>query len=115
MSFPKGIEPTPPLVRVYPTPLYELAAGLLIGWWLWWRGGKPRATGAIVGEYLMLSGIARFIVEFCRRNPKIIWHLSNAQLASAGSVLVGLVLVVWAATRPVPSPEKAVVASEKVA
>ena len=30
MSFPHGIEPT--LVRVHPTPLYELAAALLIGW-----------------------------------------------------------------------------------
>jgi phosphatidylglycerol:prolipoprotein diacylglycerol transferase len=116
MSFPNGIEPTPPLVRVHPTPLYELAAGLLIGWWLWWRGGKPRAAGAIVGEYLMLSGIARFLVEFIRRNPKVLWNLSNAQLASAGSVFVGLVLVAWAATRrPVTGPEKAVVSADKVA
>jgi phosphatidylglycerol:prolipoprotein diacylglycerol transferase len=84
MSFPNGIEPT--LVRVHPTPLYELAAGLLIGAWLWWRGGKPHGTGAIVGEYLVLSGTARFLVEFVRRNPKVLWGLSNAQLASAGSV-----------------------------
>jgi phosphatidylglycerol:prolipoprotein diacylglycerol transferase len=101
---------------VHPTPLYELAAGLLIGWWLWWRGGKPRGTGAIVGEYLMLSGIARFLVEFIRRNPKVLWNLSNAQLASAGSVFIGLVLVVWAATRrPATGPEKAVVSAAKVA
>jgi len=45
MSFPHGIEPT--LIRVHPTPLYELAAGLLIGGWLWLRGGKPRGRGAI--------------------------------------------------------------------
>ena len=84
MSFPNGIEPT--LLRVHPTPLYELAAGLLIGWWLWRRGGKPHGTGAIVGQYLVLSGTARFLVEFVRRNPKILWGLSNAQLASAGGV-----------------------------
>jgi phosphatidylglycerol:prolipoprotein diacylglycerol transferase len=105
MSFPNGIEPTPPFVRVHPTPLYELAAGLLIGWWLWWRGGKQRGTGAIVGEYLMLSGIARFLVEFIRRNPKALWGLSNAQLASAGSVLVGIALVWWTSTRPVTGPQ----------
>jgi phosphatidylglycerol:prolipoprotein diacylglycerol transferase len=99
MAFPHGIEPT--LVPVHPTPLYELAAGLLIGWWLWIRGGKPRATGAIVGEYLLLSGIARFLVEFVRRNPKILWGLSNAQLASLGSVAAGLVLICWAAKRTV--------------
>jgi phosphatidylglycerol:prolipoprotein diacylglycerol transferase len=105
MSFPNGIEPT--FVRVHPTPLYELAAGLAIGAWLWWRGGKKRGTGAIVGEYLLLSGIARFLVEFLRRNPKVLWGLSNAQLASAGSVLVGIALIWWAATRPVTEPVKA--------
>jgi phosphatidylglycerol:prolipoprotein diacylglycerol transferase len=58
MSFPNGLEPTLPGVRVFPTPLFELGAGLLIGWWLWRRLGKPHATGAIVGQYLVLSGIA---------------------------------------------------------
>jgi phosphatidylglycerol:prolipoprotein diacylglycerol transferase len=100
MSFPNGIEPTPPFVRVHPTPLYELAAGLLIGAWLWWRGGKPRGRGAIVGEYLLLSGTARFLVEFLRRNPKVLWGLSNAQLASLGTVIAGAALIWWASTRP---------------
>jgi phosphatidylglycerol:prolipoprotein diacylglycerol transferase len=113
MSFPNGIEPT--FAKVHPTPLYELAAGLLIGGWLWWRGGKRRGTGAILGEYLMLTGTARFLVEFIRRNPKVLWGLSNAQLASAGSVLVGVALVMWAATRPVIGPEDARVAAEKAA
>ena len=107
MSFPNGIDPV--FVPVYPTPLYELAAGLLIGAWLWWRAGKPQPTGAIVGQYLLLSGIARFLVEFVRRNPKVLWGLSNAQLASVGSVIAGLVLIAWAATRPVAAPDEAAV------
>lgn len=107
MSFPNGIEPTPPGVRVHPTPLYELGMGLLIGWYLWWRGGKRHGVGAIVGEYLLLSGIARFLVEFIRRNPKVLWGLSNAQLASAGSVLVGLGLIWWASRKPVADPDAA--------
>jgi phosphatidylglycerol:prolipoprotein diacylglycerol transferase len=100
MSFPHGLDPTPMGVRVFPTPLFELGAGLLIGWWLWRRGGKPYNTGAIVGQYLLLSGIARFLVEFIRRNPKVLFGLSNAQLASLGSVVVGIALVAWAASRP---------------
>jgi phosphatidylglycerol:prolipoprotein diacylglycerol transferase len=107
MSFPDGIEPTPPFVRVHPTPLYECAAGLLIGAWLWWRGGKQRGTGALVGEYLVLSGIARFLVEFVRRNPKVLWNLSNAQLASIGSVIAGAALIWWASTRTVTGPVEA--------
>jgi len=105
MSFPHGLEPT--LERVHPTPLYELIAGLVIGWWLWLRGGKPRPTGWMLGEYLILSGAARFLVEFIRRNPKVLWGLSNAQLASAGSVVLGAVLIAWAATHTVAGPHDA--------
>jgi len=115
MSFPNGIEPTPPGVRVHPTPLYELAAGLVIGLWLWTRGRKPRPTGWMLGEYLVLSGIARFLVEFIRRNPKVLWDLSNAQLASLGSVLVGVAFMGWAATRRLATPREAGRTVEKTA
>jgi phosphatidylglycerol:prolipoprotein diacylglycerol transferase len=113
MSFPKGLEPV--FVPVYPTPLYELAAGLLLGGWLWWRLGKRHNVGAIVGQYLLLSGIARFLVEFIRRNPKVLWGLSNAQLASAGTVIAGIALIVWAATRPAASPDETAEALEEAA
>jgi phosphatidylglycerol---prolipoprotein diacylglyceryl transferase len=83
-----------------------LGGGLLIGWFLWWRLGKPHATGAILGQYLVLTGLARFLVEFIRRNPKVIWGLSNAQLASAGAVVAGLALVAWAAARHAGVAEK---------
>ncbi len=104
MAFPNGIEPV--FVAVYPTPLYELGAGLLIGWYLWWRGGKPTAVGVILGQYLALSGIARFLVEFIRRNPRVLWGLSNAQLASAGAVVAGIALAVWASKRQAITPRK---------
>jgi phosphatidylglycerol:prolipoprotein diacylglycerol transferase len=113
MAFPNGLEPI--VVPVYPTPLYEFAAGLLIGWWLWHRGGKPHGTGAILGQYLALSGFARFLVEFIRRNPKVLWGLSNAQLASAGAMLVGIGLAWWAATRDVRASRKSSVPMEKTA
>jgi phosphatidylglycerol:prolipoprotein diacylglycerol transferase len=113
MSFPNGIEPT--MVPVHPTPLYEFGAALVIGAWLWWRGGKEHGTGAIVGQYLLLSGTARFLVEFVRRNPKVLWGLSNAQLASLGSVVVGIGLILWAARRPDHELDEAAAAVEKAA
>jgi phosphatidylglycerol---prolipoprotein diacylglyceryl transferase len=110
MSFPNGLVPT--TQRVHPTPIYELIAGLLIGYYLWLRGAKRPPLGQITGEYLILSGIARFLVEFIRINPKIYWGMSNAQLASLGSVVVGIAFIViarWhAAKRPVASAESAV-------
>ena len=63
-------------------------------------------------QYLVLSGIARFLVEFIRRNPKVLWGLSNAQLASAGAVVAGIVLIWWAARRAVMEPEEACVGGE---
>lgn len=113
MAFPRGLEPIG--VPVYPTPLYELGAGLLIGWFLWRRLGKPHATGAILGQYLALTGIARFLVEFIRRNPKVLWGLSNAQLASAGAAVVGIALTLWAATRRAATKEETSVAVAKPA
>ena len=97
-----------------PTPLYEFGMGLLIGWYLWWRGGKRHGTGAIVGEYLILSGIARFLVEFIRRNPKILIGLSNAQLASLGSVVIGAGLLWWAGRRALAGAETAAAAAGPV-
>ena len=94
MSFPNGLVPT--TQQVHPTPIYELLAGLLIGYYLWRRGAKQRPLGQITGEYLILSGIARFLVEFIRINPRIYFGMSNAQVASIGSMIVGAAVIVWA-------------------
>jgi phosphatidylglycerol---prolipoprotein diacylglyceryl transferase len=92
MSFPHGLVPT--VQRVHPTPIYELIAALIIAFILWKRG--RRSTGEITGEYLVLSGLARFLVEFIRINPPVLLGMSNAQVASIGSIVVGVALVVWA-------------------
>jgi phosphatidylglycerol:prolipoprotein diacylglycerol transferase len=88
---------------------------LLIGAYLWWRAGKPHAVGTIVGQYLALAGTARFLVEFIRRNPRVLWGLSNAQLASAGAALVGIALIAWAAQRPAVAPQNLPAPVEKPA
>lgn len=92
MSFPHGLVPT--MQRVHPTPIYELIAALIIALILWKRGKRP--AGEITGEYLVLSGLARFLVEFIRINPRIYFGMSNAQVASIGSMVVGVVLIVLA-------------------
>ena len=105
MSFPNGLVPT--TARVHPTPIYELLVALIIAWYLWFRG-RPRVaasvpaalpTGWITGEYLILSGVARFLVEFIRINPPVYWGMSNAQVASLGSMLAGILLLFWARRR----------------
>ena len=87
------VPPHPPDALVHPTPVYELLFALALGWWLWKRGSKPLPLGFLTGEYLVLSGIGRFLVEFVRINPRIYWGMSNAQVAALGSVVVGAVLM----------------------
>ena len=96
MSFPNGIVPT--TQRVHPTPIYEAIVALLICWYLWRQGAKelrgPRPAGLITGEYLALTGLARFLVEFIRINPRDFLGMSNAQMMGLVSMIVGLVLIV---------------------
>lgn len=95
MSFPNGLVPT--TEKVHPTPIYEFIASMAIGWWLWRQGSKvlrgPRPEGQVVAEFFILSGLARFLVEFIRINPPVFLGLSNAQLASIASIIVGVVLL----------------------
>lgn len=98
VSFPHGLVPT--VQRVQPTPVYELIAALLIAWYLWQRGKVDRPVGLLTGEYLVWSGLARFLVEFVRINPRIYFGMSNAQVASIGSMIAGVVLIVWARRHP---------------
>jgi phosphatidylglycerol:prolipoprotein diacylglycerol transferase len=107
MSFPNGLVPT--TARVHPTPIYELIVACAIAWWLWRLGRHSLATtiareaslatagaalppGAIFATYLVLTGVARFLVEFIRINPRSFFGLTNAQVASLASIVVGIIL-----------------------
>ena len=102
MSFPHGLVPT--TQRVHPTPIYEFLAGVIIFWYLWKLGARslrqPRPEGEVVAEYFIWTGVARFLVEFIRINPRSVFGvLSNAQLIAAISVIVGMVLLVMVKRR----------------
>jgi phosphatidylglycerol:prolipoprotein diacylglycerol transferase len=87
--------PNPPTAAVQPTPIYELIFSLALAWWLWKRASKPLPLGFLTGEYLLISGIGRFLVEFVRINPRIYFHhtMSNAQVAALGSILFGAAMM----------------------
>jgi phosphatidylglycerol---prolipoprotein diacylglyceryl transferase len=105
MSFPHGLVPT--TQRVQPTPIYEFIVACLIAWALWKLGSRQNASdrlphaaknrmyppqGSVFAAYLVLTGIARFLVEFIRINPRSFFGLTNAQAASLASIAVGIVL-----------------------
>jgi prolipoprotein diacylglyceryltransferase/predicted O-methyltransferase YrrM len=112
MSFPDGLVPTtttcplwgaPLDCRVHPTPIYEFIAGVLICWYIWRRGTRsiqhPLAPGVITGEFLILFGLERFLVEFIRINPPVLWGMSNAQVAALLTILAGILLLIIARRR----------------
>lgn len=77
---------------VHPTPMYELIASVLICVLLW-KLGVHRKAGAVFAWFLLLSGVARFAVEFIRLNPPVMFGMSNAQLVSVASMVAGAVLL----------------------
>ena len=101
MAFPNGLVPT--TQRVHPTPLYEFLAGVVIFVYIWRRGTRslrtPLAAGVIVGEFLILSGVERFLVEFIRINPRVIFGMSNAQFTALLSVVAGIIILLFARWR----------------
>jgi prolipoprotein diacylglyceryl transferase len=112
MAFPNGLVRTtdvcpqwgwPADCRVHPTPIYEFIIMMVVFWYVWRRGKRalqhPLAPGVITGEFLILSGLERFCVEFLRINPRVIFGMSNAQFTALLSVVAGAVLLVFARRR----------------
>jgi len=94
MSFPNGVVPT--TERVHPTPLYEFFIWMLIAYVLWRLGAavlqRKKSPGLVFSAYLILTGVARFLVEMIRLNPRSFFGMSNAQAASVASILLGIAL-----------------------
>jgi len=90
MGYPHGTVPTPPGVRVQPTPIYETVAMCLIAYLLWWLRDRVR-PGVVFALYLLLSGLERFLVEFIRRNNEVLAGLTAPQLESLALCLIGSV------------------------
>lgn len=113
MSFPIGVVPTtetcvqqgwPADCRVHPTPLYEFFVWMTIAYVLWRVGAyvlhEKKSAGTVFCGYLVLTGIARFLVEFIRLNPRSFFGMSNAQSASVASVILGVFLFFVFVKRP---------------
>ena len=94
MSYRHGTVPTPPGVRVQPTPIYETVVMSLVAWWLWRMRDRFR-PGALFAFYLVLSGVERLLVEFVRRNHRIAIGLTAPQLESIALMVIGLVWLAW--------------------
>jgi phosphatidylglycerol:prolipoprotein diacylglycerol transferase len=102
MAYPDGTVPTE--AHVHPTPIYELLAMGLVTIVLWHLRGRF-APGVLMGLYLVLAGIERFLVEIIRRNEAVVAGLTLPQLISIAMVVGGSLLLALRvrAARPAPA------------
>ena len=48
--------------------------------------------GEVFAQYLILTGVARFLIEFIRINPRSFFGMTNAQAAALASIIIGAAL-----------------------
>ena len=80
----------PDTISVHPAPLYEFFLGVLLFFVLWMLRKKIAVDGKLFKFYLVLSGIARFTIEFIRLNPRLLFGLTEAQLIACCMMFIGI-------------------------
>jgi phosphatidylglycerol---prolipoprotein diacylglyceryl transferase len=89
------------LVPVFPTPLYEALAGLLLFAIIWKvLRHKVKSPGNLFAWYMVLAGLERFLVEFIREHGSSLYRIgsttfSQAQLISVLLMLFGALWLLW--------------------
>lgn len=101
MSFPRGAVPID--VPVHPAQLYEAAAAFAIAAVLA-LAGRHWSPASVFGVYLVLSGLARLLVEYVRVNEPVLFGLTQPQVLAIGSMIVGGFLMVRNRRRGLPTP-----------
>lgn len=85
-----------PGVLVQPAPVYEslMYSGIFV-LLLQLSRDSARADGTMFFTYLLLTGVARFLVEFIRIEPRLWLDLTEAQWIGIGSMAAGAIGLVW--------------------
>ncbi|MEA5096651.1 MAG: prolipoprotein diacylglyceryl transferase [Sedimentibacter saalensis] len=82
--------------KVHPTFLYESIIDLCIFLFLmWFRKNKKTTDGQVLGLYLIFYSAGRFFVEGLRTDSLMFLGMRVAQLISLGSILLGVILLVY--------------------
>lgn len=84
-------------IPLHPTQLYEAIAELILFAFLWKRATTTHRPGEILGLYLVISSIARFIIEFYRNHQQDLpfgGPFSLTQWIALALVVPGVYLVI---------------------
>jgi phosphatidylglycerol:prolipoprotein diacylglycerol transferase len=95
-----GVTIAPP--GVYPTPIYETLMGVLAFALLWSLRKHGWQAGWLFSLFLVLTGIARFLIEQIRVNIAINWfgiEFTQAELIALGFIVLGLIGLIFSMRR----------------
>lgn len=92
---------------LHATPLYSIALNIVAGWILLrlWCAGMP--AGLLVGFYLMLAGLIRFVEEAYRGEPQTRYHAGLSHYQWLSIAFIGTAFIIWnipSAMVVVPAP-----------
>lgn len=91
MAFPDGMVPTTSPVQ--PTQLYEALVAFALAGTLWWLQERFQPV-LVVATYLVVTGLARFLIEYARVNTPTLLGLTQPQLWSVVLAAAGVGLAV---------------------
>lgn len=92
-----GLTGVPLGVPLHPAQLYESASEALLFGYLYWRFGRAHVPGRIIGIYLVISSLIRFLIEFERFHEQALpfgLPLSITQWIAIGLAIAGAILLI---------------------
>lgn len=98
-----NFDETPYLVAdVFPTPMYETIAGIILFFILWSLRKRIRIPGFLFGIYMIFAGMERFFIEKIRVNTLMDFmgmQVTQAEIISSGMMLGGALLMYYTYSR----------------
>ena len=92
VKFPEG-SLAPSGVYLHPTQIYSSIFDFLLGFLLLYYSRKEKQPGKIMGLYLMIYSVGRFLVEFLRDDPRgNVGILSTSQFIAIFTLIFGIVI-----------------------
>lgn len=80
-------------VHLHPTQIYSSIFDFLLGFFLLYYGKKEKESGKVIGMYLIIYSIGRFIVEFLRNDPRgNIGIFSTSQFIAIFTLALGIII-----------------------
>lgn len=92
VAFPQG-SLAPAGIHVHPTQIYSSVFDFILGFFLLYYGKKKRIDGKVMGMYLIIYSIGRFLVEFLRNDPRgNVGVLSTSQFIAIFTLVLGIII-----------------------